>query len=119
MSKNFLQTLAEINTGKVVDELTDKLESLVREVQRVGAGGKLKLTISLKPNKGGQTVSLDHDVDVTLPEMERPTDFFFVGKDCSLLRNHPDQQKLDLVPVDRERGDIVSIDRSTGEVING
>lgn len=119
MSKNFIQTLAEINAGSVVNELTDKFEALVREVSRTQGPGKIKLTLTLKPMKGGLTVGLDHDVDVTLPELDRPTDFFFIGRDFSLLRNHPDQTKLDLVAVDRAPGDIVDFDRSTGEVLTG
>lgn len=118
MSRNFIQTLADINAGKVVEELTDKLENLVREVARVQSGGKLRLTLTIKPNKGGLTVSLDHDVDVTLPEMERATDFFFIGKDHSLLRHHPDQQKLDLVAVDRTPGEIVTMQQGNGPAVN-
>ena len=102
MSKLFIQTLAEINAGKLVEELTDQLAELVQHCSATGKVGSLTLKLKLKPAKGSAAViHLEHDVSVKIPEFERPADFFFVGKGNDLLREDPRQQKLDLkaVPV--------------------
>lgn len=110
MSKNFLQTLAEINAGTFVEELTAAQTELIAAIAKTGGGGKLTLTLEIKPAKGGLTVTVDADVKTKLPSRDRATDFFFIGRDNSLLRDHPDQQRLPLRPV--------NVDPETGEILD-
>lgn len=117
MSKNFIQTVAEINAGALQEELSDALRTLVQEVRKTGGKGSLTLVLDIKAAKGNQSVIVDADVKLKAPKLERPTEFFFVGRDNSLLRDHPDQQKLPLRAVDDAPADIVTIDRTTGEVL--
>lgn len=117
MSKNYIQTIAEINAGTLQDELTEALRTLVQEVRKTGGKGSLALVLDIKAAKGNQSVTVDAEVKLKVPTLERPTEFFFVGRDNSLLRDHPDQQKLELRAVEQPRGDIVKFDPATGEVL--
>lgn len=111
MSKNILQTLAEINGGAFADECSATLSELVGEVRRTGGKGSITITLDIKSAKGNQSVTVDPGIKSKVPTLDRPIEFFFVGKDNSLLRDHPDQQKLPLRSTDAE------VDPDTGEII--
>lgn len=107
MSKNFIQTLAEINAGTFEQECASALTHLISQIRKTGGKGSITVKLNLKPSKGNQTVSVDPEVHTKVPEFERASDFFFMGQDDSLVRDHPEQRKLPLLEV---------VDRITGEI---
>jgi hypothetical protein len=107
MSKTFTQTVAELNGGKFAEELTTALSDLVGACSSIGKAGSLTVTIKMKPGKAGSAMQVEHDFTLKAPEFDRPTDYMYVGKDNSLLRNDPRQPDLPLVQsVDKETGEI-------------
>lgn len=108
MSKTFLQTLAEIKAGALHDELTEKLAQVIAAVAKTSGKGRLILELDIKMAKGGQTAVVESNVKTKIPEFDRAPDFFFISRDFSLLRDHPDQQRLPLrdVNVDPDTGEI-------------
>lgn len=110
MSKTFTQTLAELNAGAIAQELDDQLHAVVKSVRDTGGKGRITLTLDIKMAKGNQTAVVEADVKAKVPTFERAPDFFFIGRDNSLLRDHPNQQTLQLRPV--------AMDPETGEVLD-
>lgn len=107
MSKNFIQTLAEINAGTFEEECTAELARLVAQIRKTGGKGSITIKLNVKASRGNQTVTVDPEVTTKVPQFERASDFFFMGTDDSLLRDHPDQKKLPLME---------AVDRNTGEI---
>lgn len=106
--KPITDTLREINNGKFVEEITAEFADLVRNAMTTGKKGKLVVQLTVKPARGGRTMTLDADYKYSVPEYDRPTEHFFVDTNGSLLRNDPDQKQLDLRNV--------NVDVSTGEI---
>jgi hypothetical protein len=114
MSKTFSQTLAELNAGAVARELDAALHDIVKAVSNTKSKGKLVLTIDIKPAKGGQTAVVEAGIKAQVPTFERAPDYFFFGRDGSLLRDHPDQKRLPL----RDVASPDDVDPETGEIRN-
>lgn len=106
--KPITDTLREINNGKFVEEITAEFAELVRNAMATGKKGKLAVQLTIKPARGGRTMTLDADYKASVPEYDRPTEHFFVDNNGSLLRNDPNQPQLDLRSV--------TVDVSTGEI---
>lgn len=85
--------LGELDNGDFLAEITAELYKVVRAVQETRKAGGLKLTIKLSPTGKG-SVELDAKFDATIPEHDRNSTTFFVGRDGSLLRNDPAQPRL-------------------------
>ncbi len=111
MSKTYTQTLAEINAGTFADLCSEQLATLIADIMKTGGKGSISVKLSIKAERGNQTLSVEPKVDVKAPKFEPATDFFYPSKDNSLLRNHPNQQSLPL-------RDATLVDVSTGEVID-
>lgn len=96
--KAFTDTLREINGGKFAEELNAELQALVLAVRDVGKSGSISVTLKLKPTRG-LALEIEHDFSVKSPEFQRPAEIMFATADGSLVRNNPDQGKLDLKEV--------------------
>lgn len=97
--KPFFDTLRELRQGAVLDELAEGLHQLVEGVRATGNGGKLTLTLAIKPPaKATGSVIVEDNVEVKLPKPEREATMFFTAPDGSLTRYHPDQQRFHFKP---------------------
>lgn len=106
MTKPFTDTLAQLKYGHLNDELATELQELVKICGDTGKAGKLTLTITLKPGKGGQMEVFD-DIAVKAPKAERSSTLMFASVENALQREDPRQTSLDGMRV---------VDMSTGEL---
>lgn len=95
--KNFVQTLAELNGGKLSEELTEALAELCKHCEATGKKGELKLTLKLRPAKGNHgAIHVEHEVAMKVPPFDRPVDYLFLTQSGELVREDPRQQQLPL-----------------------
>lgn len=90
----FSDTLTAIRFGKLQEELSAKLNELTTACTAEGKGGKLVLTLALKPGKAGQVEILD-DVKLTLPPQEHGSTLMFATPEGNLQREDPRQMQLE------------------------
>jgi hypothetical protein len=101
-SRPFAETLAELNSGAVSDEMSVKLADLVCAVQATGKKGSLTLTITIAPYKGNsRTVEIAASTTVKKPVDHPHAGVFFAGTNGQLSRNDPQQPTLPLVDAPR------------------
>lgn len=82
--------------GSLHVELGEALNDVVEAVTETGKGGKVTLTITVKPigkSSHGQLMVTDA-VKVTLPEGERGESIFFADDDHNLVRDNPNQPEI-------------------------
>lgn len=98
----FTDTLVALRYGQTHDELTDALNELVNRCTNTNKAGKLVLTLSLKPGKGGQ-LEITDDMKLTLPKEDRASTIMFATPEHNLQREDPRQRPLEGIrSVDQE-----------------
>ena len=108
--KPFNDTLMQLRFGTLHDELTDNINELVTKVDQTQKGGKLVLTLTLKPGKGGQ-IEIADDIKLTLPKVEKGSSIMFATPEGNLQREDPRQKTFEGIrSVDAE----IQARRSTG-----
>ena len=107
MARLFTDILAEVDKGRLVEEATEALASLMVDVLTHGKAGSLTLTLAAAPN-GDAMVFMAGKVKVSAPEPQRGKSVFHVASDGSLMRDDPRQRDLPFVR-----------DVSTKEAVNG
>lgn len=91
----FTDFLRQIRKGRVVDEATVKLASVVKAVTEHGKAGSLTLTLSVSPQAGDKgIVTVTPSLSAKLPEPAMPNAIFFVDDEGGLSRNDPNQGDL-------------------------
>lgn len=104
--KPFTDTLSALRFGTLNDDLTRELNALVATCATTGKVGELKLSIKLKPGKGGQIEVFD-DIVVKAPKEERGSSIMFATPENNLIREDPRQMQIDgLRSVDMETGEL-------------
>jgi hypothetical protein len=102
----FTDTVVALRFGTLNDDLTKALNELVTVCADTGKVGELKLTIKLKPGKGGQIEVFD-DITVKAPKEEKGSSIMFATPDGNLQREDPRQLNIDgLRSVDMETGEL-------------
>lgn len=95
MRRSFTDTLRDVRAGMVIDQLDADLQQLVQQVQRTNKGGKLVLTIEIKPMKGStEAVVVKAGVTVKAPQFEDNGTVLFPTPDGNLTRSHHRQDEL-------------------------
>ena len=95
----FSQQLAHLSKGTIDNELTETLRDLVKAINDHQRGGKITLTLSLKPKvKQGEVmyVEIQPEIKTEMPKVDRLASFMFPTTDGQLLRDDPDQGELNL-----------------------
>lgn len=96
-SKPFSLFLGEHRNGVLHDELSDALQELVAAVATEGKGGKLTITISVKPaNAGNGALTVTDEIKLAPPKETKSGSIFFVSPENNLIREDPRQTRLDL-----------------------
>jgi hypothetical protein len=92
----FVDTLTELRRGKAVLDLTQVLSELVTAVREAGAGGKLILTLTVKPASSGDgnALILADSIVIKPPKLPTPVTILFANDDGKLSRNDPRQPEL-------------------------
>ncbi|MCY1464658.1 hypothetical protein D9M71_827150 [compost metagenome] len=97
-ARPFIDTLRDIESGGLLDELTEAQHSLVDAIRLAGKGGELVIKLSYKPDGRGQ-MNIKADVKTKEPVLSRGTSLFFLTPEGNLTRRDPRQQDLALRPV--------------------
>ena len=93
----FADFLREQAGGHLHDELSEALRDLVGAVAQTNKGGKLTLTISVKPMpKVAGAVLVEDTVKLAAPQLDRRNGVFFITPDNNLVRDNPAQPTLPL-----------------------
>jgi hypothetical protein len=111
MIKNsIIQTIQEIRTGGLIDELSTDLEQLIDAVKKTKKAGTLIMKLTVAPlGKGdGCAVTVEDDVSVKKPRI-RPMSIFYALDDNRLSKRDPRQKEFDLTVVDGEKKEPVKV----------
>lgn len=102
MTRAVTDIIREINKGKFAEEITDELSKLVPACRAAGASGEISIILKLKPGRAGSSVvEIVPSLKVKQPKQEVPTEIFFATETGALIRDNPDQGKLELEVVQR------------------
>jgi hypothetical protein len=98
VNRKFLEVLEEHDDGAAITEVSRGLKAAVAAVQNTGKAAKVALSITISPASKGKVSNLVLETKVTtkLPEAPVPGSIFYADKDFNLVREDPDQRKLDL-----------------------
>lgn len=92
---DFAITLLALNKGRTHNDLSEQLRDLIKAVTNTRKGGKLQLTLAVKPQPGVEgAVLVTADVRATKPRFDQPASIFYATEDGDLVRNNPDQPSL-------------------------
>jgi hypothetical protein len=115
-ARPFADWLREQSGGDTHEELGEGLHDLIARVRDTGKGGKLTLTVSIKPLKDDLNVLIVTDeIKLSLPEHDRKGSMFYADDDNNLVRNDPRQLSFDSlreVPPPTH----ADVDQTTGEI---
>ena len=102
--------------GSIDDEISEALSELVRECRIHGQPGTLTVTLRLKPEgRDGDYMAIDcTKIAVNAPQPKRLGAVMYARSNGDLLRDDPEQVKMQLRSVGGE-----TVDPTTGEIING
>lgn len=92
----FMDFLREHRSGLTHSELTDALKELVAAVTDEHKGGKITLTISVKPLGKGDGLEVACDLKLAPPTPTPGTSIWFATPSNELTRQDPRQQAMDL-----------------------
>lgn len=91
---DILFTLANINKGRAANDATRRLAEVVRAVDAYGGTGKVTITVSVKPFKGGDgNVEVTAKVTSAVPQPDHAAVFFF-DENGTLSRDDPSMDPL-------------------------
>lgn len=106
--KPLTDVMGEIEAGRFLDEATEASYNIIAAVMDTRKVGTLKIELTFTPTGKG-TVNVDAALKIKLPEHDRPSTTFFVGKDYSLLRRDPSQPDLPLREVERPDNEPIKV----------
>lgn len=97
-TKPFTEVLREIDRGRLLPEIEEKLADVVKAVLLAGKAGSLNIKLGIKKAGSGDSNQLIIDAEVTAkePKMDRAVTLFFADDAHQLRRRDPRQYDLDL-----------------------
>lgn len=107
-------TLRLLQGGLFLDQCSDLLADVVKNVDETGKAGKLTITLDLK--KSGGAIALSAKVTNKVPEAKPDEDLLWPTVEGNLQLDNPRQQKLDLKVADSGPKEVRQVDQPTGEI---
>lgn len=92
MIRDFTVTVADLDDGEVLAQLTTELCDLIKAVTKTNKVGTLTLRLKVKPD--GRKVEVTADVSSKQPRPATGTSLFFADDDGNLHREDPKQPAL-------------------------
>lgn len=105
-SRPFIDTLRDIESGGLLDELSETQHSLIDAIRLTGKGGELTIKLAYKPDGNGQ-MTIKADVKAKEPALSRGTSLFFLTPEGNLTRRDPRQQDLPLRTVNDDKPEVL------------
>lgn len=98
IDRSFLSIIEAHKNGKAITEISRALKTLTSAVQLTGKGGTVNLAMKIMPASRGDcgTLVFLPKVKATIPEAETPGSIFYADDDFNLVRDDPNQTRLDL-----------------------
>jgi hypothetical protein len=92
-----VETLQSVRKGGLVFDLAAKTEELIKAIRETGRGGRLTMTLDIKPMKqgDGNVLMIDDDVKIKAPSLSREATIMFSTRDGLLQRKDPRQREFD------------------------
>lgn len=91
----FIRTAGELRGGLFLEEVSGELNLLVAAVRDTARGGKLIITLAIKPaSKDANVLVIEDSVTVKMPRNERGNTILFATNKNTLQRNDPRQPEL-------------------------
>lgn len=90
----FAAVIAEIDKGRVSNELAEKLHELIAATKQTGKGGSLTFTMKVGYERKTEMLRLATSVVSKTPQPERAETMFFVDKQGNAVRSDPSQIAL-------------------------
>lgn len=90
----FLRTISELRRGLAVNEASEELAAVVKEVKRTGKPGEVTLKLKLTPSGDGESLYIDDDLSAKAPKMPRRSTTFFMTEEGGLQRDNPKQTEM-------------------------
>lgn len=114
--KPITRTLAMLQQGAFVDNCSDLMANIVRNVRDTGKPGKLTITLEVK--KVNAAVSVLPRVTDKVPEQAPDADLFYTTEEGDLTTENPKQreQGVRVVEGDASKRDVRMADSATGEI---
>lgn len=96
---DLINVLMEMRNGKAVAEMSGKFNELIAAIKGTGKGGKLVLTLNVKPSRaelheGVKEVVVKHECKIDKPEITVGPSTFYMSAEGKLTRSDPDQAEL-------------------------
>jgi len=115
IDRTFLNILANHKGGACVSDVSAALKQVTAAAQETGRAGKVILTMSLRPASKGTagTLVFETKVKAQVPEAEAAGSIFYADADYNLVREDPNQRKLDLrvvAPKQEQHGELRKAD---------
>jgi hypothetical protein len=104
MDRTFLNVLENHRQGDFVSDISAALKQCTAAVQLTGKGGCVTLKMNLKPATVGNAIVFEPMVKTTIPETKPAGSIFYADDDFNLVRDDPQQKKLDLREVQPSKG---------------
>lgn len=98
IDRGSLNLLDQHQNGAIISDLSEAYREVVEACELTGKGGEVTLKIKIAPpGKGkGRIIGVAMKVTSKVPEAEPYLSIWYVGENGELLREDPNQQKLDL-----------------------
>ena len=105
--RSVMGILPEVRQGKLVEDMTYELASLIQQVISHQKAGELTLKLRVSPGKHAMNaVDIVDVMNVKAPQKTPMPTIFFADEEGSATRNDPNQHELNLQPV---RGKVTNI----------
>jgi hypothetical protein len=100
----FLNTIAAMNGGTVMNDLDDALREATKAALDAGAKSKVTLELVISPNGtgAGETplLKVEDKIKVSVPKKPRQPSVFFGDDEHNLTRRNPNQEEMKLTGLD-------------------
>jgi hypothetical protein len=98
-TRGFFESLIEHRNGGCAIDMQQAVEEVVKGVRETGKGGKVVLTLAIKPATKGagevDTVLMSDSIKVDVPKLAKKETVFFVNEDNGLSRQ--DQRQMHML----------------------
>ncbi len=103
VSIDALAVLQGLRKGRMLHELSEKLEELTTAIRENNKKGTLTVKLSIDPLERGDadgmgaiSVVIRDEISINKPEPKRADTIFFASRNGSLTRNNPDQLEMEM-----------------------
>lgn len=99
----FVGLLQNHRKGGALSDLSAAVREVVDAVRATGKGGAIAFKIKVRSAAKSGAMIVEDEIKITLPKTEAEGSIFFADGEGNLLREDPEQRKLDLRTVESDK----------------